>query len=122
MTARKRHSPKVKAAIIERQGGLCALSGLPLIPGQIQFDHRLPIALGGADTPDNLQAVACAPHRDKTRVDIGRIRKADRQRKKTSLGAIRKPKRAWPARELQSRGFPKHLKKHLDGTVTTRGE
>jgi 5-methylcytosine-specific restriction endonuclease McrA len=100
MTKRKRHSAKVKAAIVERQKGLCARSGLPLVPGHIQFDHILPLALGGADTPENMQALAVDPHKEKTRVDIGRIRKADRQRKKTSLGAIRKPKRAWASRKI----------------------
>lgn len=117
MTTRKRHSAKVKAAIIERQKGLCALSGEPLIHGQIDFDHERALALGGADTPENLRAVNRDPHKVKTRGDIKVIRKANRQRKKTSRDAIRKPKRAWPARDLKSPGFKGWRK--FDGTPVT---
>lgn len=119
---RKRHSAKVKAAIIARQGGVCARSGVPLVAGQIQYDHVIPLALGGADDASNMEALACAAHKDKTRIDIGRIRKADRQRKKTSRDAVRAPKRIWPAREIRSRGFDTRLTKHFDGRVSARAQ
>lgn len=117
---RKRYSAKVKAEIIDRQNGLCALSGEPLIPGQIDFDHVRALALGGADTAENLRAVNRDPHKVKTRGDIKIIRKADRQRKKTSREAIRQPKKAWPSRPLKSAGFCTHLTRKFNGTVIPR--
>lgn len=120
MTTRKRHSAKVKSAIIARQGGLCALSGLPLIPGQIDFDHERALALGGADTPENLRAVNRDPHKAKTKIDRAYITKADAQKRKTSRDAIRKPKRIWPKRELAGRGFADNLTRKFNGTVIPR--
>lgn len=117
---RKRHSAKVKASIIERQGGLCALSGLPLIPGQIDFDHIRALALGGEDTPDNLRAVTREAHKVKTKADGKIITKADAQKRKTSRDAIRKPKKAWPTRNLAGRSFPDNLTRKFNRTVIPR--
>jgi hypothetical protein len=40
------------------QGGVCALTGVPLIPGgNASLDHRLPKSRGGANSADNLQWV-----------------------------------------------------------------
>ena len=68
MKPRKRHHPRVLAEIVKRQGGRCACCGEPLgtVPRLIEYDHILPLADGGVDEPENLQALAKACHRAKT--------------------------------------------------------
>lgn len=57
----------VKARIVERQGGVCALSGLPFdAKNKPQFDHRIPLWLGGENRESNLQAIRLDPHKAKT--------------------------------------------------------
>ena len=79
-----------------------------------QFDHHTAIALGGADTPENLRAVRVPGHKRISAVDIRMIRKADRQRK-AWLGLKKRRGRA-----MQSRGFDTRLRKRMDGTVEVR--
>lgn len=108
MTKRRRFSAKVYASIIERQGGVCARSGVPLTEGNLQFDHVIPLGLDeSGDVPENLEALATPAHKQKTRADIARIAKAKRCEKKLTRDAIRKPKHNWPSPRIQSRGFPK---------------
>ena len=47
----------VRREVFRRDGGRCASCGSPEL---LQFDHVIPVALGGASTPANLQ-VLCAP-------------------------------------------------------------
>jgi len=93
-TAKTRDQAAIRAA------GKCELCGLSF-KGRPQFDHRLPLALGGKSDLPNCQAI-CAPcHKAKTaREDVPRIRKADRQRK-ASNGA-----RTAPTRPIKSAPFP----------------
>lgn len=117
---RKRHSAKVKAAIIARQGGLCARSGVPLAGRRVEYNHVIPLALGGADHPDNLEAITAEAHRELTSQHMGQIAKAKRCEKKLTRAAIRKPKKAWPTRNLAGRSFPDNLTRKFNRTVIPR--
>lgn len=68
MNRRRRFHPRVLAEIVQRQNGECACCGDPLgtDPRAIEFDHIAAIADGGADSPDNLQALRRACHRAKS--------------------------------------------------------
>ena len=95
---RREFTRKTKAQAFARCGGNCEVCGVRLAPGKFRYDHILPDVLGGEPTLENckVQCVACdAP---KTAADIGRIRKADRQRDKHT-GASDRPSR------FRSRGF-----------------
>lgn len=47
----------VRREVFRRDGGRCAVCGTDEL---LQFDHVIPVALGGASTPENLQLL-CAP-------------------------------------------------------------
>lgn len=70
---------KTKAQGFERAGGKCEICGVRLTTGKFRYDHKLPCALGGDNSLENLvvQCVSCDT--PKTADDIRRIRKADRQ-------------------------------------------
>ena len=58
--AGKRREPipeAVRREVFRRDGGRCAACGSDEL---LQFDHVIPVALGGASTPENLQLL-CAP-------------------------------------------------------------
>lgn len=44
-----------RAEILERDGDLCGLCGGPIDPADYHVDHIVPISLGGADEPNNVQ-------------------------------------------------------------------
>jgi len=116
MANRRKFTPAQKAEIRECQGGMCFICHEPL-EGPIDYDHVTPLALGGADDVDNICAVHRAPcHRQKTKDDVRRVRKADRQRRYMETGKTRAPR----GKPLKSRGFPKGLRKKLNGEGVRR--
>lgn len=88
---------RVKLRIWERCGGVCALTGRKLRPGDAyDFDHIKPLADKGEHRELNLQLVSRDAHRLKTADEAAPRAKADRIRMKF-LGL--KPKgRGWPKR------------------------
>lgn len=103
--ARKGFTPKQRADVFTRAGGRCGVCGGKIAAAFAwEVEHRVPLALGGTNEPDNLEPVHAdlAPfgcHAKKTRADVKAIAKAKRLAGET--GAERQ-KRAIP-----SRGFPK---------------
>jgi 5-methylcytosine-specific restriction protein A len=91
---------KVKAQAILRAGGCCEACSARLKVGEAEVDHILPDALGGEPVLSNARVLCRVCHRGKTDEDIGRIRKADRQRDRHT-GAIAKPP------SIRSAGFPR---------------
>lgn len=96
---------KTKAAAFLRCNGLCEGKGCGarLKAGEAEYDHVLPAELGGDASLGNCQ-VLCRPcHKGKTAADVGRIRKADRQRDRAS-GALRgKPFPRRPKQQCEKR-------------------
>lgn len=50
----------------------------------LEWDHIVPLAIGGEDELDNLQPLCKGCHRAKTKVDKGRIAKTKRQRQRAA--------------------------------------
>ena len=75
---------KIKLAAWERSGGKCEECGQRII-GRAEYDHVLPIALGGESTLENASCKCSKCHRLKTSTsDVPRIAKTKRTRAKTS--------------------------------------
>lgn len=94
-------SAKTKLEAWERCAGRCE-ECLTRIVARPEYDHKLPLALGGASDLLNCQVLCQKCHRIKTsNGDVPRIAKTKRTKRK----AIN----AWPkpVRQLRSRGFPK---------------
>ncbi|MCV9909960.1 HNH endonuclease [Brucella sp. HL-2] len=75
----------VKDRIRDRQGDKCALTGHRFKPGdKVEYDHVVPLWLGGENRESNLQAVLDTDHKRKTqaeatvRAKITNIRKKHR--------------------------------------------
>jgi 5-methylcytosine-specific restriction enzyme A len=103
-----------RLALFLRARGRCAACGWLLAPGtRWEVDHILPRALGGRDTPDNLQVLCRTCHAAKTaRQDAPALAKT-RRLKARHLGATR-PRSIMPG-SRRSR-----WKKGLDGRVELR--
>jgi len=93
---------KVKDQAYARSKGFCEnrACSLPLQVGKLHYDHILPDALGGKPVLANCQVLCVACHSEKTKDDVRRIRKADRQRK-AHIGATK------PQGRIKSAGFSK---------------
>ena len=101
LTMTRRDFPrKITASAILRANGCCEACGAKLKVGEAEVDHILPDALGGEPILANARVLCRVCHRAKSADDIGRIRKADRQRDRHT-GALAKPSR------LKGAGFRK---------------
>jgi 5-methylcytosine-specific restriction endonuclease McrA len=108
MSKRLEFSRKTKTAIIARADGSCEACKAALKPGEGEVDHILPCELGGQPTVANGRLICKPCHKEKTAVDVRRIRKSDRQRDKAS-GAMRNPV------TIRSAGFAKAAKPERAG-------
>jgi 5-methylcytosine-specific restriction endonuclease McrA len=85
--------PRVKLRVHDRAEGKCQKCGASAFIGE--YDHIIPLVLGGENRESNLQRL-CAPcHKSKTKLDLRIKAKVARVRKR-HLG-IKKPRtmRAW---------------------------
>ncbi|WPE22444.1 HNH endonuclease signature motif containing protein [Shinella zoogloeoides] len=98
--------PRVKDRIRARQGNVCALTGVELRPGvKVEYDHIVPLWLGGANSESNLQAVVSEAHKRKTSAEAKVRAKCNRTRK-AHLGIKSKKKSSWG-----------NLGQRMDGTI-----
>lgn len=75
--------PRVKDRIRDRQGNRCKLTGAELGSDEVvEYDHIVPLWLGGANRESNLQAVTKDAHKRKTANEAKVRAKCNRTRKK----------------------------------------
>ena len=117
----RRAIPKaIKTAVLSRSGGMCEAEGCEEVGRE--FEHRIPVALGGENTTGNLWLACRECHRAKTSgEDIPRIAKAKRQAGEKGQRARRnKAKAAGTYKPIKSRGFRQWRK--FNGDIVNRGE
>ena len=106
-------SPSAKLRIVERQRDRCILCtrefSAKLRP---EFDHEIPLALGGEHRERNLRALCGDCHGTKTKADANAIGRA-RRIAKDRLG-IKAQKKPFPG------GKGSKWKRKMDGTVVLR--
>ena len=106
-------SKRTKLEAFHRSGGHCEVCKAKLSTGFIEYDHIIPLAMGGNSDADNISCVCSTCHRLKTSTqDIPAIAKSNRQRVK-HLG-IRRYSRPMPGTKRSG------LKKKMNGTVERR--
>jgi len=94
-------SEACKRRIMERQDRCCALTGRPFTPKERpEFDHKVPLWLGGRNSEDNLHAIHKPEHAAKTKAEATVRAKVNNVASK-HLG-IKSP----PARQLKGPSFP----------------
>lgn len=101
--------PRVKLRIHAKAEGMCAVCSLEASTGQ--YDHIIPLIIGGQNRETNLQLLCVPCHKGKTRLDVKLKAKVARVRKR-HIG-IRKPSRFPGSRDSR-------WKKRIDGTVVER--
>jgi 5-methylcytosine-specific restriction endonuclease McrA len=112
---RRRLSPKRRAELLARYDGRCAECRDPL--GAVwHADHIHQLAMGGGNELENFRALCVPCHARKSRHDS-----TARKKVRHITGANKpKPKRIWPSGKIQGRGFPKDIRRKMDGTVERR--
>lgn len=88
MTARRALSAKERLRLFTLHNGICHLCETKIhgIREAWEIEHRLALALGGADDDENRHPAHVKCHKIKTAADVGRLAKADRE-KARHLGA-----------------------------------
>lgn len=121
-TPRKSATQARRAAIIARDGPLCAGKGCSR-PGVI-LDHRVPLELSGPDTLDNWQLLCRLHDLAKTAIDVRIIAKVRRIRKR--LAGERKPRKPiasrpdpWPPKKSRGFGRKRAVSCAAGGTVVS---
>lgn len=83
MTERQEFHPKVMIRAWDRADGHCEGCGAKLFPGNIEYDHQIPCALGGDNSLENCIVRCRACHKAKTfKQDIPNIARAKRRQRK----------------------------------------
>jgi hypothetical protein len=104
---------------LEAQDNCCFACGQPV--EDVEFDHVIPLGLGGLNNIDNWAALCPRCHRIKTKADLKRIAKAKRQRRHHETGRSRSPSASHPFGRTARCGFDKVRRRHLNGVITPRG-
>lgn len=113
---RAKPSKWLKQRVLEAQSHRCL--GCDKVLADVEFDHVIPLGLGGLNAPENWAALCPRCHRRKTADDLRRIAKAKRQRRYHETGRSRAPSQWAPFGSTAH--FPKHWRRHVNGMVTRR--
>lgn len=115
MTRRRKLTRSEHTQLWVEQKGLCVCGcGNPLVAGEYDDEHQLPIGLGGGNELSNRALMLRDCHKVKTAQDIARIAKAERQKRFHETGRSSAKKHV---KKIPARGFSKDLRRKLDGTV-----
>lgn len=101
--------PRVKLRIYERAEGRCSKCTVGVRVGE--YDHAIPLIIGGEHRETNLQLLCVPCHKGKTKLDVKLKAKVARVRKR-HIG-IKKPSRFPGSRDSR-------FKKKIDGSVVLR--
>ena len=123
MTRRPDHIPRrkaftkpVKAAVLQRSGGMCEAPGCTNVGRD--FDHIRPCAIGGDNSLDNCQLLCRACNAKKGVQEAQEAAKADRAGGRSGQYARRtRAKEAGTYRGIPRREWDKRFKKKLNGMV-----
>ena len=111
---RRRFSAKALLAHLLTFDGRCVDCGHKVGGSAgLEWDHEIPLALGGQDIIENLQPLCRPCHRAKTRADQGHIAKAKRQQQRT-MGIRKQPRNPLPGSRASK------WKRKMDGSVVPR--
>lgn len=100
---------KQRAEMFLRSQGFCEACGAKLKTGEAEFDHVLPLELGGESALDNGQTLCHLCHAKKTAKDVYYMRKAERIRDKQSG--------AWKPKSKSQWGMGGRFRKKMNGEV-----
>jgi 5-methylcytosine-specific restriction protein A len=96
---RKSFSAAARQRVLTRHNRKCAMCQVEITPATgCEYDHHIPLSIGGDDTEANLRPVCVRCHRLKSKADTTRAAKTKRQEDK----ALTKPAARRP---IKSRGF-----------------
>ena len=110
---RKRFPTTARMARLLEFNGKCAVCDVKIGPATgLEWDHIIPLAMGGEDEIANLQPLCRADHRSKTGSDATAIAKAKRLEAK-HLGAYR-------SRSPLPGGKDSNLKRKVSGQTVAR--
>lgn len=108
--------------LAKNEDGKCEECGCDLTGRRWDADHAIPDAIGGEPTLENCVILCAGPgscHLEKTRlVDIPRAAKCKRQARKLGVERGQHPEKR--KKKIQSAGFPKGIRRRMDGTVEKR--
>lgn len=113
MTRRRFSAKALLEKLIEHKGN-CAVCGFKTGGSAgLEWDHVIPLEMGGDDTLENLQPLCRPCHRAKTRQDAGHTAKAKRMQQREA-GISRQPKKTIPGSKASG------WKRKMDGTAERR--
>jgi 5-methylcytosine-specific restriction endonuclease McrA len=101
---------KIKAEAAIRANGYCERCTCKLMAGHIEFDHVIPLAVGGESNLANCACVCTNCHKGKTRRDQADIGKA-RRRERKHIGIRKAQCRPMPGTKRSG------IRKRMNGTV-----
>jgi 5-methylcytosine-specific restriction endonuclease McrA len=65
---------RLSISVRRRARNVCEACGAPALPGRSTVDHRVPVALGGPSTMENLQLLCRRCDDAKTKLDLATMR------------------------------------------------
>lgn len=87
--------PKIRSRVILVWGRVCYLTGAKIVGKPPEYEHVVPLAMGGENREGNIRPVSPAAHKGKTAQEQTRKAKADAQR--AASVATKAPKASIPS-------------------------